>query len=89
MEKAKSEYSPKADWILLHEYEKMVAEKFNLESLMKKLKEPPENQPQNLQAFREIEMGVGQKFLLCKNRWSNCNQKSRSPYYTARRYKCT
>lgn len=60
-EKAQSEYLPKADRISLREYEKMLAEKYNLESLLKKLKIPPENQPQNLQAFQEIERGVRAK----------------------------
>ena len=61
LEKSKSEYLPKADRFLLREYEKMIAEKYNLESLLKKLKVPPENQPQNLQAFLEIEKGVRTK----------------------------
>jgi len=61
--KSESEYLSKADRFLLHEYEKTIAEKFNLESLMKKLKKPPENQLQNLQAFEEIERGVQTKIF--------------------------
>lgn len=60
-EKAQSEYLSKAERILLHEYEKMIAEKYNLESLLKKLIKPSEKQPKNLQAFQEIESGVRAK----------------------------
>ncbi|MBR6012594.1 MAG: MobA/MobL family protein [Selenomonadaceae bacterium] len=59
--KATSEYLPKADRILLREYENAVAEKYNLESLLKKLIKPSEKQPKNLQAFQEIESGVSAK----------------------------
>lgn len=58
LEKSESEYLSKADRFLLREYEKTIAEKYNLESLMKKLKVPSENQPQHWQAFQEIEKGV-------------------------------
>jgi len=59
--KATSEYLPKADQILLREYENAIAEKYNLESLLKKLIKPSEKQPKNLQAFQEIESGVNAK----------------------------
>lgn len=60
-EKSESEYLSKANRFLLREYEKTISEKFNLESLMKKLKKPTEKQLQNLQAFEEIEIGVQTK----------------------------
>lgn len=59
--KATSEYLPKADRILLREYGNAIAEKYNLESLLKKLIKPSEKQPKNLQAFQEIESGVSSK----------------------------
>lgn len=65
--KATSEYLSKAERILLHDYEKAIAEKYNLESLMKKLIKPSEKQPKNLQAFQEIEMGVRAKISALQN----------------------
>ena len=61
LEKAESEYLSKADRILLRDYERTIAEKYNLEKLMKNLSVPSEKQPKNLQAFQEIEMGVRTK----------------------------
>ena len=60
-EKAESEYLSKADRNLLREYERTIAEKYNWETLMKKLTVPSEKQPKNLQAFQEIERGVRRK----------------------------
>ena len=61
MEKSQSEYLSKADRILLCEYERTISEKYNLESLMRKLTVPSEKQLKNFQAFQEIEMGVRTK----------------------------
>ena len=60
-EKAESEYLSKADRILLHDYERTIAEKYNWEKLMRKLTVPSEKQPKNFQAFQEIEIGVRKK----------------------------
>ena len=57
-EKSQSEYLSKADRNLLREYERMIAEKYNWETLMRKLTVPSEKQPKNFQAFQEIEKGV-------------------------------
>ena len=51
----------KADLILLRDYERTLAEKYNWEKLMRKLTVPSEEQPKNLQAFLEIERGVRAK----------------------------
>lgn len=58
LEKSESEYLSKADRILLRDYERTIAEKYNWEKLMRKLIVPSENQPKNLQAFQEIEKGM-------------------------------
>ena len=50
-EKSESEYLSKADRILLREYERTMAEKYNWKKLMKKLTVPSEKQLKNLQAF--------------------------------------
>ena len=67
LEKAHSEYLSKADRIFLHEYKNAIAQKFHLESSLKELIVPPEKQPKNLQAFREIENGVRAKISVLKN----------------------
>ena len=60
-EKSQSEYLSKADRNLLRDYERMIAEKYNWEKLMKNLTVPSEKQPKNFQAFQEIEKGVMRK----------------------------
>ncbi len=87
LEKAQSEYLPKSDRIVLCEYEKVVAEKYNLESLVKKLIKPSEKQPKNLQAFREIEMGVRAKISSLQRsmlemypKFSAVEEKMKNPY---------
>lgn len=60
-EKSQSEYLSKADRNLLRDYERTIAEKYNWETLMRKLTVPSEKQPKNFQAFQKIEKGVRRK----------------------------
>ncbi|MBR6013606.1 MAG: hypothetical protein IK062_07485 [Selenomonadaceae bacterium] len=77
----------KADRILLRDYERTIAEKYNLESLLKKLIKPSEKQPKNLKAFQEIESGVRVKISALQKSMiemypqvQNVEEKMKNPY---------
>ena len=85
--KSESEYLSKADRILLRDYERTIAEKYNLESLLKKLIKPSEKQPKNLKAFQEIESGVRVKISALQKSMiemypqvQNVEEKMKNPY---------